>query len=547
MTNKAIAENSLSFWQKIFTLISKIGVTADDDDETRLQKLIIVLTSILISISAIIWGLIYILYGELVAGLIPLTYSAITILWILILRVSNMYPIFSFSQILMILLLPFFLMMVLGGFVNGSAVIVWAFFAPLASLLSGQSKRAVIWFFAFAILILLSASIQPYLRTENNLPDIVKTIFFTINIGTVSLVTFLVLLNFVKKKDSIIELMRKNRELEKSYLQQEVMLRQSEKLATLGKLSAGMAHELNNPAAVALRGSKQLQSIIIKLEKLLFDLGGMKLTEKQLDIFNIFNDKINSTDSEHEKLDPLVQSDREIETEAWLENQQIENPWDIASMFVRLNLTINDISILTEHFSGEELKAILSALHSMYVAHSLLDEIGQGTGRITDIVKSLKSYVYLDKAPVNAIDIHEGLNDTLIMLRSQLKNGIIIQKKYDDDLPKIQAYGSELNQVWTNIIDNAISAMNGKGEITIKTFQDDSWAVIQINNTGPEIPVEIQGKVFDPFFTTKPPGEGTGLGLNITHNIVVQKHKGEISLQSDEENTCFEIRLPIES
>jgi len=132
-------------------------------------------------------------------------------------------------------------------------------------------------------------------------------------------------------------------------------------------------------------------------------------------------------------------------------------------------------------------------------------------------------------------------------LRSQLKDGITVQKEFDESLPHIQAYGSELNQVWTNIIDNAASAMNGKGEIVIKTFKEELWLVVQIKDTGPGIPKEIQGKIFDPFFTTKPPGEGTGLGLNISYNIIVQKHKGKISVQSGQGETCFEVKLPLEN
>ena len=175
----------------------------------------------------------------------------------------------------------------------------------------------------------------------------------------------------------------------------------------------------------------------------------------------------------------------------------------------------------------------------------MLEEITQGTERITEIVRSLKSYSYMDKAKIQTVNIHEGINDTLVMLRNQLKDGIIVLKEFDENLPHIEVYGSELNQVWTNIIDNAISAMNGKGKITIKTFMEDACIVVQIQDTGVGIPKEIHSKVFDPFFTTKPPGEGTGLGLNISYNIIVKKHNGKINFHSGKEGTCFEIRLPL--
>ena len=178
---------------------------------------------------------------------------------------------------------------------------------------------------------------------------------------------------------------------------------------------------------------------------------------------------------------------------------------------------------------------------------NLIEEIGLGVGRITEIVKALKSYTYMDQAPIQSVDVHEGLDNTLAMLRGQLSKSITVEKKYSRDLPQIQAYGSELNQVWTNIIDNAIEAMNGSGKIIISTYKEDHWIVIELEDTGPGIPDEIQAKIFDPFFTTKPVGKGTGLGLNISHNIIVQKHKGKISVRSAPGDTCFQIKLPINS
>jgi len=167
-----------------------------------------------------------------------------------------------------------------------------------------------------------------------------------------------------------------------------------------------------------------------------------------------------------------------------------------------------------------------------------------GASRIAEIVKALKSYTYLDQAPTLSVDIHEGLDNTLVIMRSKLKPGVTVHREYAKDLPTIQAYGSELNQVWTNLIDNAIDAMNGQGEITLRTSFDDQWISVEVEDQGQGIPEHILPHIFDPFYTTKPVGQGTGLGLNISYNIIVHKHKGQIEVSSQPGKTIFIVRLP---
>jgi len=336
------------------------------------------------------------------------------------------------------------------------------------------------------------------------------------------------------------------RDLEKAYLQQEVMLRQSEKLATLGKLNAGMAHELNNPAAAAQRGAAQLQVTFSHLQQTHLKLGELNLDESQLESLLVLDTLARERAKEPAELDSLQRSDREYEVEAWLQKRGIENAWEAAPTLVNLGYDCDALNTLVESFDHDQFCAVIEWLSDTHTIYSLLEEIGQGAGRISELVRALKEYTYLDQAPVQTVDIHEGLDSTLVILRSKLKEGITVRREYDPDLPQIQALGSELNQVWTNIIDNAIGAMNGDGEITLRTRHDERWVIVEIEDNGSGIPDKVFPTLFEPFSTTKPPGEGTGLGLNISHNRIVQNHKGRIDVDSRPGRTCFEVRLPLD-
>jgi signal transduction histidine kinase len=338
---------------------------------------------------------------------------------------------------------------------------------------------------------------------------------------------------------------KKLRDLEQAYLRQEVMLRQSEKLATLGRLSAGMAHELNNPAAAAQRGVEQIRSAFERHLSAHLTLDGANLSTAQAAILQGLFGVILTCKDRVSALDAITQSDREAELEQWLEDKGVEDAWELAPALVTMGYSADELAQLETNFTAKQLPPVLTWLVTGFTIFNILDEIGEGTRRISEIVKALKTYTYLDQAPVQNVDLHTGLENTLVMLRSRLKQGIIVHRQYAQDLPPIEAYGSELNQVWTNIIDNAIAAMNGHGEITLHTRREGNWVVVEITDNGPGIPQNIQSQIFDPFFTTKPPGEGTGLGLNISHNIIVQKHKGEISVTSQPGKTCFQIKLPL--
>ncbi|MEK6256635.1 MAG: ATP-binding protein [Chloroflexota bacterium] len=325
----------------------------------------------------------------------------------------------------------------------------------------------------------------------------------------------------------------------------QTMLRQSEKMAQLGSLAAGMAHELNNPATAALRGAEQLQQTIDQIQSTFLDLNSVGLSNEQVDILIQLSTEIQTTAASPDSLDALSRSDQESEQEEWLESNKINNGWEVAPNLVSSKFDLPELEKLKAQFADFQLGNVVVWISNTYSVFSIVEEIGQGAERITELVNALKSYSYLDQAPTQAVDVHEGINNTLVLLRNKLKKAVNVERQFDESLPKINAYGSELNQVWTNLIDNAVDAMNEKGTLTIKTEHDSKWVTVTITDSGEGIPDEIQKKIFDPYFTTKPPGKGTGLGLDISRKIITDKHMGEISLKSKPGETSFIIKLPL--
>ncbi len=325
----------------------------------------------------------------------------------------------------------------------------------------------------------------------------------------------------------------------------EAALRQSDKMAQLGTLSAGVAHELNNPAAAVKRSAALVESALVELETAQATLNDLALSADQRQTLAACRARAQKNAARPPELDTLARADREAELETWLEAQGIADPWELAPALVNLDYDAAELTSVAQGFERDQIPNVIQWLGAVYNVHNLLAEIGQGAQRISEIVKALKSYAYLDQAPVQAVDVHEGLDNTLLILRHKLKSGIDVRREYAPDLPEIYAYGSELNQVWTNIIDNAIDALNGQGEITLRTRQEGGWVVVEIEDNGPGIPPQIQSRLFDPFFTTKPPGQGTGLGLDISYNIVVHRHKGDIKVLSQPGRTCFQMWLPL--
>jgi signal transduction histidine kinase len=323
--------------------------------------------------------------------------------------------------------------------------------------------------------------------------------------------------------------------------QNESLLHQQEKMAALGTMSAGLAHELNNPAAAAQRSASLLRSAPAKWLGLTHQLETLAFKEGLSDWLNDFIQEITHRFENPLKLDALDKIDLVDQLQDWLEANGIESAWELAPAMVNFGWNIESLDELrTKPF----FQAIVQWLGTGSLIVTQLYEVQNTTERISQIVRAMKSYTYLDQAPLLEVDVHEGLENTLVIMEHKLKLGVTVKREYAKDLPKIEAYASELNQVWTNIIDNAIDAMNGKGEITLRTYEQGDQVVVEIIDNGPGIPKEIQSRIMEPFFTTKPPGQGTGLGLHVTHDIVVNRHHGLLQVESKPGETRFRVTLP---
>lgn len=321
-------------------------------------------------------------------------------------------------------------------------------------------------------------------------------------------------------------------------------LRQSERMATLGTLAAGVAHELNNPAAAAQRAAEHLQGTFGLLQRAQLELGRLSLDEPTLARLVELDATARERATAPPDFDPVARNDREHDVELWLEDREMEDGWELAPALVALGFGPAELEALADVIPDDQVEPVVVWMSRTYPVYAVLEEIRHGTSRISDIVSALKSYAYVGEAPVQNVDVNEGIRHTLIILQNKLKQRISVDLELDESLPRIEAYGGELNQVWTNLIDNAVDAMNGEGRLTVRTRADDDWVYVDVEDDGPGIPEAIQGRVFDPFFTTKDPGQGTGLGLNTTYNTVVEKHGGGIELDSAPGRTRFLIRLP---
>ena len=321
---------------------------------------------------------------------------------------------------------------------------------------------------------------------------------------------------------------------------------QRERLLALGSLSAGLTHELNNPAAAAVRATSSLRDRVAGMRhKLGLIAMGPYDRETLATLIRCQEDAVERV-AKAAPMTPMEASDREDEIVDWLEAHDIAGGWDIAPTFVQAGLDVPWLDQVAATVDQQTLEGAVRWLNYTLESELLMNEIEDSTTRISTLVAAAKQYSQMDRAPFQTVDVHELLDSTLLMLGRKIGDKITVVKEYDRSLPPVPAYAAELNQVWTNLIDNAVAAMEGEGTLTIRTDRDDGWAVISICDDGPGVPEDIRARIFEPFFTTKPVGEGTGLGLDISWRIVINKHHGDLSLESVPGDTRFIVRLPLD-
>jgi signal transduction histidine kinase len=327
----------------------------------------------------------------------------------------------------------------------------------------------------------------------------------------------------------------------------QAIIGQRERLLSLGRLSAGLTHELNNPAAAAVRATASLRERVSRMRGKLAHLATSDVDPKALVALTDLQEAAVEKMAKAEKLTPMQVGEAEDEVTDWLDDHGVGDGWDLAPTLVAAGVHtdwLDEIAeTLPEPLLADGLHWVIYALET----EQLMVEIEDSTSRISALIGAAKQYSQMDRAAHQDIDVRDGLNSTLIMLGHKIKGSgkITIVKDYDESLPMIPAHPAELNQVWTNLIDNAIHAMPDGGTLTVRTSRDDGWVLVEICDTGIGVPADMQQKIFEPFFTTKPVGQGTGLGLDISYRVITQRHGGDLRVKSKPGDTRFQVRLPL--
>ncbi|GGT31633.1 ATP-binding protein [Nonomuraea spiralis] len=327
-------------------------------------------------------------------------------------------------------------------------------------------------------------------------------------------------------------------------MQREIIDRR-QRLTALGTITAGLTHELNNPAAAAVRAVSELRSLIKASRIQLAQLAEDGIPPEKLRTLIEAQEACTSNLGNQPQRSPLEISDAEDELGDALEEVGVEDAWELAPALVNAGFSAEYLQKIRGKVGEEHTPAALHWLAEAIEISQMLNEVTEATERITSLIRSAKQYSQMDRAPFQMIDVHDLLDSTIAIFRGKIAPGVSVVTDYDRTLPLIPCYAGELNQVWTNLIHNALDAMGDEGTLTVRTAHDEDEAIIEIGDTGPGVPDAIKDRIFEPFFTTKSVGEGTGLGLDISYRIVAGRHGGEIKVRSVPGETWFEVRLPL--
>lgn len=520
-------------------ILRRLGAIADrpgDDDETKLRHRMLIFAGILMSGGGLLWGSVSAIYGLFAQSLIPFGYVVITAANLGLLAATRHFPTARIVQVSASLLLPFLFQWSLGGFETSGAMMIWSMLCLIGSLTFENARAAYVWLGMFIVLTIVSALIEPYLIV----PDVIQSkfisrLFYVMNMVTVTSTVFGLTVFFgLSRQRAIEELAVRNQQIAAS----QRALVQSEKMAALGQLVAGVAHELNTPLGAIRASVENLSSAVTAVSEQLPAV------------------LARATDAEKDALFDLVataRASRQLATSreeraarrvlrGALDDHGVADTARVADQLVDMGIrevTPAHLPLLTSP-RRDELLAKGTALASLWRNSG---NIHLAVDRSAKIVFALKRYAHPgDEGSFAPGDLGENLDTVLTLYHNQLKQGVDVVRRYGDDLV-VEGQHDELNQVWTNLIHNAIQAMAQRGQLTVEVQSASDAVTVVVADTGPGIPDDVQARVFDPFFTTKPMGEGTGLGLSICRDIV-ERHHGSIGVSSSPAGTRFRVRLP---
>lgn len=447
--------------------IAFFAYNPQDSEETKLEKFATFLVAGSCTLAGFIWTVMYyVIFGWGLIALLPVIFVIIVGTAMVISHVTKNQYYTIYSQIVCIIYIPTFIQWSIGGVFDSGLVVVWAFVGPICALMFFSIKRSIPWFVFYLLNLALTVIFNDFFSAQGqNVSLSLQLIFFFMNLGFASVVVFIFASYYA---NAAVREQKKATKLLEANLQQEMILRESEKLATLGKLSAGVAHELNNPVATSQRDAEQLQEAITKLAASKFKLGRLNLSAAQLEKLQLL---ASPGEQRQADMDPVKRNDRESEIETFCESQGLHNVWEPAPVFVSTGFSKTDLEKLAQQYNKQELAAVLDFIANSHTTHNLLKDIRTSSGKITEIVSAMHSYAFLDQGEIQKVDIHQGLDDTLLMLKGQLNDSILLRRDYDRKLPTISAHGSELNQVWDSMSAITSLSKNIRGKFLLIQYR----------------------------------------------------------------------------